>query len=88
MRFESIAKTNTTHTQAYASKKYNWFESIAKTNTTHTDGVESMSDAMFESIAKTNTTHTRFITIFQVPSLRVLLKQIQHTLHFYKSSKP
>ena len=35
-RFESIAKTNTTHTNVTRNICTRMFESIAKTNTTHT----------------------------------------------------
>ena len=35
-RFESIAKTNTTHTVGRNNREGSKFESIAKTNTTHT----------------------------------------------------
>ena len=35
-RFESIAKTNTTHTVSWGALVLLAFESIAKTNTTHT----------------------------------------------------
>ena len=34
--FESIAKTNTTHTDTSDNASHLEFESIAKTNTTHT----------------------------------------------------
>ncbi len=55
------------------------FESIAKTNTTHTLHQGKMGLTEFESIAKTNTTHTRNPIAGLRDSLRVLLKQIQHT---------
>ena len=57
------------------------FESIAKTNTTHTPEIRIFLSKMFESIAKTNTTHTPILNIATYESLRVLLKQIQHTLN-------
>ena len=55
--FESIAKTNTTHTTAIYDILYDAFESIAKTNTTHTNFLHNLIPPLFESIAKTNTTH-------------------------------
>ena len=59
------------------------FESIAKTNTTHTSGTCLGVPISFESIAKTNTTHTQLSRDFEnCNGLRVLLKQIQHTLLF------
>ena len=77
--FESIAKTNTTHTRKYFPDLKVLFESIAKTNTTHTEKLPKLDDFGFESIAKTNTTHTAGISRTILPCLRVLLKQIQHT---------
>ena len=59
---------------------YTLFESIAKTNTTHTMEEVKKIEVKFESIAKTNTTHTVFVFLEVYISLRVLLKQIQHTL--------
>ena len=56
------------------------FEGIAKTNTTHTMATRKKIGMGFEGIAKTNTTHTINIADKIKNSLRVLLKQIQHTL--------
>ena len=79
MRFEGIAKTNTTNTQAYASTKYSWFEGIAKTNTTNTHPRRNPPPRQFEGIAKTNTTNTIIGQLIFTMGLRVLLKQIQQT---------
>ena len=79
--FESIAKTNTTHTPLIIVLEGVSFESIAKTNTTHTGLIAIVQSSLFESIAKTNTTHTTELLEYNVACLRVLLKQIQHT-HF------
>ena len=79
LAFESIAKTNTTHTLGVEAAEAPLFESIAKTNTTHTQTDNKEFYDLFESIAKTNTTHTSSMKILHSISLRVLLKQIQHT---------
>ena len=78
--FEGIAKTNTTHTISLNIGGTQPFEGIAKTNTTHTNALKASSVCLFEGIAKTNTTHTDEYSTEQLCSLRVLLKQIQHTL--------
>ena len=56
------------------------FEGIAKTNTTHTKIKTFIYPRVFEGIAKTNTTHTSVTRHPTMRCLRVLLKQIQHTL--------
>ena len=56
------------------------FESIAKTNTTHAIDYYYPINCEFESIAKTNTTHAYLVHFLLSLRLRVLLKQIQHTL--------
>ena len=63
------------------------FESIAKTNTTHTAIYPECATIWFESIAKTNTTHTHEGTVIRHMCLRVLLKQIQHTLYYVGKRK-
>ena len=79
MEFESVAKTNTTHTNEEQEDSFPLFESVAKTNTTHTDAEEAKSRCMFESVAKTNTTHTYLQLVLITLCLRVLLKQILPT---------
>ena len=79
--FEGIAKTNTTNTFDEQYIDNDLFEGIAKTNTTNTKSLIRSATRLFEGIAKTNTTNTTFSQIKIDCSLRVLLKQIQHTLN-------
>ncbi len=77
--FEGIAKTNTTNTYYFSKSGALVFEGIAKTNTTNTyDKLKKLVE-LFEGIAKTNTTNTAEYSPSRTGSLRVLLKQIQHT---------
>ena len=68
--FESIAKTDTTHTALRLNRLDEEFESIAKTDTTHTIGIVAIICIKFENIAKTDTTHT--LALFNA-TLRCLL---------------
>ena len=79
MRFEGIAKTNTTNTLKGGLVINKLFEGIAKTNTTNTTGDITNVLSTFEGIAKTNTTNTIMTNFTREASLRVLLKQIQQT---------
>ena len=77
--FESIAKTNTTHTITLFFAKCLVFESIAKTNTTHT--VPCVKDPEYGlRVLLKQIQHTPDdYSICKHYCLRVLLKQIQHT---------
>ena len=79
MRFEGIAKTDTTHTERKIVIVDSLFEGIAKTDTTHTRTTAERSIETFEGIAKTDTTHTMYLVELVWVGLRVLLKQTQLT---------
>ena len=79
--FESIAKTNTTHTSHDNRQPTTMFESIAKTNTTHTVIGWIMHKYGLRVLLK-QIQHTPTDSQSSPSScLRVLLKQIQHTLY-------
>ena len=58
--FESIAKTNTTHTISCKIGDIAVFESIAKTNTTHTDNGSFYDDSGLRVLLK-QIQHTRMM---------------------------
>ena len=78
--FESIAKTNTTHTAGISRAIEPCLRVLLKQIQHTHKKVDENKEGEFESIAKTNTTHTMLIFLLLVLCLRVLLKQIQHTL--------
>ena len=79
MRFEGIAKTNTTHTCGQKCELKDMFEGIAKTNTTHTPfcgaGKQEGLRVLLKQILPTQCVQC-FVAALR---LRVLLKQILPT---------
>ena len=77
--FESVAKTNTTHTERLGHGRIQLFESVAKTNTTHTlTGYIISLFSLRVLLKQIQPTQSRLFKKLG-GCLRVLLKQIQPT---------